>query len=56
MWFDHSVNGTDWRIESSDAASTEFAGGVADPRYRAGVIRPPKPGDVMRAAPAVGRA
>jgi hypothetical protein len=44
VWFDHSVNGTDWRIESSDAASTEFAGGVADPRYRAGVIRPPKPG------------
>jgi mannan endo-1,4-beta-mannosidase len=44
VWFDHSVNGTDWRIESSDAASSQFAGGVADPRYRAGVIRPPKPG------------
>jgi hypothetical protein len=44
VWFDHSVNGTDWRIESSDAASTAFASGVADARYRAGVIRPPKPG------------
>ena len=44
VWFDHSVNGTDWRIESSGAASTAFADGVADPRYRAGVIRPPKPG------------
>ena len=44
VWFDHSVAGTDWRIESSDAASEEFATGVADTRYRAGVIRPPKPG------------
>jgi hypothetical protein len=44
VWFDHSVNGTDWRIESSDAASNAFATGVADDRYRAGVIRPPMPG------------
>jgi len=44
VWFDHSINGTDWRIESSDDAATEFASGVADTRYRAGVIRPPKPG------------
>ena len=43
VWFDHSVNGTDWRIESSDAASSAFAGGISDDRYRAGVIRPPKP-------------
>ena len=43
VWFDHSVNGTDWRIESSDAAESAFATGVADDRYRAGVIRPPKP-------------
>jgi mannan endo-1,4-beta-mannosidase len=44
VWFDHSINGTDWRIESSDAASNEFAAGVSEARYRAGVIRPPKPG------------
>jgi hypothetical protein len=44
VWFNHSVNGTDWRIESSEAASETFATGVADDRYRAGVIRPPKPG------------
>ena len=44
VWFDHSVNGTDWRIESSDAAREQFANGIADPRYRAGTLRPPKPG------------
>ena len=44
VWFNHSVNGNDWRIESSGAAATEFAGGVADDRYRAGKVRPPKPG------------
>jgi hypothetical protein len=44
VWFNHSVNGTDWRIESSGAASGQFASGVADERYRAGVIRPPRPG------------
>jgi len=44
VWFDHSVNGTDWRIESSDEAASAFATGVADDRYRAGVIRPAPPG------------
>ncbi len=44
VWFDHSVNGTDWRIESSRAASDAFATDVADPRYHAGKVRPPKPG------------
>ena len=44
VWFDHSVNGNDWRIESSAAASSEFATDIADPRYRSGKIRPPKPG------------
>ena len=44
VWFDHSVNGNDWRIESSQASTSEFATDIADPRYRAGKIRPPKPG------------
>lgn len=44
IWFDHSVNGNDWRIESSAAAAETFATGIADPRYRPGKIRPPKPG------------
>ena len=44
VWFDHSVNGNDWRIESSASASQAFADGVVDPRFRAGKIRPPKPG------------
>ena len=26
VWFDHSVNGTDWRIESSDAATDGVRG------------------------------
>jgi hypothetical protein len=39
VWFDHSVNGNDWRIESSDAAARAFADGVADPRYQAGHYR-----------------
>jgi hypothetical protein len=42
VWFDHSVNGTDWRIESSSTASEAFAAGVADPRYLAGKIYVPK--------------
>ena len=45
VWFDHSVNGNDWRIESSRAATDAFAGDIADPRYHAGKIRPPKPGE-----------
>jgi hypothetical protein len=36
IWFDHSINGTDWRIESSAAATKAFAAGVADPRWKAG--------------------
>ena len=44
VWFDHSVNGTDWRIESSNAATEAFAADVADPRYRAGRVRPAQPG------------
>ncbi len=44
VWFDHSVNGNDWRIESSRAATEAFATDIADPRYQAGKIRPPKPG------------
>jgi hypothetical protein len=36
VWFDHSINGTDWRIESSRAATTAFATGVADDRWKAG--------------------
>ncbi len=39
VWFDHSVNGSDWRIESSSAATRAFADGVADPHYRAGRYR-----------------
>lgn len=42
VWFDHSVNGTDWRIESSSEATTAFATGVADPRYGAGVVYTPR--------------
>ncbi len=42
VWFDHSVNGTDWRIESSTAASTAFATGVANPRYGSGVVYTPR--------------
>jgi hypothetical protein len=42
VWFDHSINGTDWRIESSSAASEAFAAGVADPRYQAGKVYVPK--------------
>ena len=36
VWFDHSVNGSDWRIESSDAAASAFAEGVASERYGSG--------------------
>ncbi len=43
VWFNHSVNGADWRIESSSAAAATFAAGVADERYRAGKFRPPPP-------------
>jgi beta-mannanase len=39
-WFDQSVGGNDWRIESSSAATAAFAEGVADPRYGAGVWYP----------------
>lgn len=39
VWFDHSVNGNDWRIESSTASTTAFATGVADERYREGKYR-----------------
>ena len=42
VWFDHSVNGTDWRIESSNASSTAFATGVANPRYGTGVVYTPR--------------
>jgi hypothetical protein len=42
VWFDHSINGTDWRIESSSAATAAFAEGVADPRYLAGKVYVPK--------------
>jgi Glycosyl hydrolase family 26 len=42
IWFDHSVNGTDWRIESSSAATSAFATGIADPRYGAGKVYVPK--------------
>lgn len=44
VWFNHSVNGNDWRIESSAASTAQFSQGVGDVRYRAGTIRPPKPG------------
>ena len=44
VWFDQSVNGTDWRIESSHSATDAFATDIADPRYRAGKLRPPPPG------------
>ena len=33
VWFNHQKE-TDWRIESSVAATRAFAAGVADPRYR----------------------
>ena len=39
-WFDQSILGNDWRIESSSAASTAFAEGVADPKYGSGVWYP----------------
>jgi hypothetical protein len=42
IWFDHSVNGIDWRIESSRAATEAFAAGVADARYGSGVVYVPK--------------
>jgi hypothetical protein len=42
IWFDHSVNGIDWRIESSRAATDAFAAGVADQRYGSGVVYVPK--------------
>jgi hypothetical protein len=42
IWFDHSVNGTDWRIESSRAASEAFAAGVSDTRYGSGSIYRPR--------------
>lgn len=42
VWFDQSVNGTDWRIESSSAASEAFAEGVASDRYGAGRIHVPR--------------
>ena len=41
VWFDHSVNGNDWRIESSSAATSAFADGVADPGYGSGVVYTP---------------
>jgi len=44
VWFDHSINGNDWRIESSTAAADAFSAGVADPRYHAGHVRPTPPG------------
>ncbi|MBK5288766.1 MAG: hypothetical protein JJE46_09890 [Acidimicrobiia bacterium] len=42
VWFDHSVNGNDWRIESSTASTTAFSDSVTHPRYREGKIRPPQ--------------
>jgi hypothetical protein len=39
-WFDQSVDGNDWRIESSSAASSAFATGVADPSFGAGIWQP----------------
>jgi hypothetical protein len=36
VWFDQSISGNDWRIESSRAASEAFATGVADPMWGAG--------------------
>ncbi len=44
VWFNHSVNGNDWRIESSAGAAGAFSDNVTHPRYREGKIRPPKPG------------
>ncbi len=38
VWFDHSVNGTDWRIESSTAATDAFATGVASPSFGKGKV------------------
>jgi hypothetical protein len=42
IWFDHSVNGVDWRIESSSAATSAFAAGVADTRYGSGQVYVPR--------------
>lgn len=39
-WFDQSVEGNDWRIESSSAAAAAFAAGVADPSFGTGVWQP----------------
>jgi hypothetical protein len=39
-WFDQSIDGNDWRIESSSAATSAFADGVGDPSYGAGVWQP----------------
>jgi hypothetical protein len=36
VWFNHSVNGNDWRIESSRRATEIFRAGVADERYGEG--------------------
>ncbi len=40
-WFDQSVEGNDWRIESSSAATAAFADGVADPSFGAGGVAAP---------------
>ena len=40
VWFDQSVNGNDWRIESSSAATAAFTAGVADPSFGQGVWQP----------------
>jgi hypothetical protein len=39
-WFDQSVEGNDWRIESSSAATAAFKDGVADPSFGQGVWQP----------------
>lgn len=39
-WFDQSIEGNDWRIESSAAATEAFANGVADPNFGAGIWQP----------------
>lgn len=39
-WFDQSIEGNDWRIESSSAAADAFATGVADPSFGSGIWYP----------------
>jgi mannan endo-1,4-beta-mannosidase len=46
LWFDTYDDGMDWPIETSSSATSAFAGGVANPAYRANSYADLPPGPI----------